>query len=229
VLGEHRIAQRLAQLQLRAHAKQRAIDDVAFGVAVEFPVLVGVPRVETGFAQPFQQVTPQDGVAASDKHDLVVFGHVGRPRQEAVQGKSVERARAQRDGHAVVAAGRGDVELGVVAFPQALEHPVVVGHPGGRDLGQPGRVVARHGQAELRGAGLDPASVWGEDRGLGHVVTAGQGVVEAFVAAMAARVVDALGEVGVCVEFRIEVVSHVPAPLAQGHSEVTQRNYRHSR
>ena len=78
------------------------------------------------------------------------------------------------------------MELGVVAVPQALEHPVVVSHPGGRD--QVGRVVAGDGQAELRCAGLDPASVRGEDRGLGHVVGAGQGVVEALVAAMAARV-----------------------------------------
>jgi hypothetical protein len=147
--------------------------------------------------QPLQQVTLQDGVAAPDEHDLVVPGHVGRPRLEAVQGKGVERARTQRDGHAVVAADRGDVELSVVVLPHALEHPVVVGHPGGRDLGQVGRVVAGDGQTELRGTGLNPASVRGEDRGLGHVVGAGQGVVEALVTAMAARVVDTLGEVGV--------------------------------
>src|SRR6185437_8340430 len=64
VLGEHRLAQRLAELQLRAHAEQGAVDDVARGIAVELPVLAGVPGVETGPAQPFSQVTRQDGVAA---------------------------------------------------------------------------------------------------------------------------------------------------------------------
>ncbi len=53
VLGEHSFAQRLAELQLRAHAEQGAVDDVARGVAVELPVLIGFPRVETGPAQPF--------------------------------------------------------------------------------------------------------------------------------------------------------------------------------
>jgi hypothetical protein len=163
-------------------------------------VQAGVPGVETGVAQPLQQVILQDGAAAPGEHDLVVLGHAGRPRPEAVQGKGVQRARAQRDGHAVVAAGRSDMELGVAALPHALEHPVVIGHPGGRDLGQAGRVVAGDGQAQLRGAGLDPPSVRGQDGGLGHVVGAGQGVIEALVAAMAARVVDALGEAGVRVE-----------------------------
>src|SRR5512146_826400 len=49
VLGEHRIAQRGAELQLRAHAEQGAVDDVAFGVAVELPVQAGVLGVEIGF------------------------------------------------------------------------------------------------------------------------------------------------------------------------------------
>src|SRR5213080_2263934 len=105
------------------------------------------------------------------------------------------------------------MELGVIAVPQALKHPVVVRHPGGRDLGQISRVVAGDGQTQLRCAGLDPASVRGEDRGLGHVVGAGLGVVEALVAAMAARVVDALDDVGGRVELRIEVEGHVPALL----------------
>ena len=63
-------------------------------VAHPGPVLAGVPRVETGFAQPLQQVTRQDGVAAPDGHDPVIGGQVGRPRLETVQGKGVERARA---------------------------------------------------------------------------------------------------------------------------------------
>jgi hypothetical protein len=132
---------------------------------------------------------------------------VGVLRLEAVQGQGAEGAAAQRDGHRVVAPGRGDVEVGVAAIADPLEHPVVVGDPGRRVDGQVGRVVAGHGQAELGGAGFDPTAVGGHDDGPGPLVGAVRAVVEALVAAEAPRPVDPLGEVGgVGVEIGVEGV-----------------------
>ena len=80
-------------------------------------------------------------------------------------------------------------------------------------------MVPGHGQAEFRGAGFERAPVRLEDRGHGHVVGAGQRLVETLVAAMAAPAVDPLGEAGISIEFRLVLKVTATTPRAAGSSQ----------
>ena len=84
VLGEHRVAQRGAEFQLRAAQgprgvpdEQGAVDDVAWVVAVEFPARAGAERLDVGIAQPGQEELGEGEVGTPNEHDLLVLGNSG--------------------------------------------------------------------------------------------------------------------------------------------------------
>jgi hypothetical protein len=70
VVAEHRVAQRLADLQLGALAAQGAVDDVAAVVAVELAVPSGVLHRQVHVVQRLQQESPEELVGTPDEHEL---------------------------------------------------------------------------------------------------------------------------------------------------------------